>query len=213
VAIDSIVFDLDGTLWDTCPACAVAWNTVLQRHEIPYREIVADDVRRVTGQPHDDCIRVTFPDLPAGDIEKLISGTAEEDNAAISRLGGTLYPGVIEGLRGLADRYRLFIVSNCQSGYIENFLAYAAVGDLITDFECFGNTGEPKSENLRRVIERNGLRSPVMVGDTTGDEAAARACGVPFAFVSYGFGSAIAPSYRFSSFGELVAFFSEFSSF
>ena len=41
---DAIVFDLDGTLWDTCQACAVAWNRVVARHGIPFREITYGDV-------------------------------------------------------------------------------------------------------------------------------------------------------------------------
>jgi hypothetical protein len=36
--------------------------------------------------------------------------------------GGLLYPGVREGLAQLKEKYPLFIVSNCQSGYIETFI-------------------------------------------------------------------------------------------
>lgn len=204
---DSIVFDLDGTLWDTTPACAVAWNAVLARHGIPYREIFPDDVRRVTGRPHEECIRITFADLPDEHIDLMVTETATEDNVTIERMGGELYPGVEEGLRRLSERYPLFIVSNCQAGYIENFLTLSGLGDLFSDFECIGNTGHPKPENLRRVIERNGLKSPIMVGDTTGDEEAARACKVPFLFVSYGFGTHTQADFSASSFTELVTLF------
>ena len=31
---DSLIFDLDGKLWDTCEACAVAWNNVVNRNKI-----------------------------------------------------------------------------------------------------------------------------------------------------------------------------------
>jgi len=204
---DSIVFDLDGTLWDTTPACAVAWNNVLARHAITYREIFPEDVQKVTGRPHEECIRVTFADLPAEQVDLLVAGTAIEDNLEIARMGGELYPGVVEGLHALRERYPLFIVSNCQAGYIENFLALSGLGELFTDFECIGNTGQRKPENLRRVIERNGLRNPVMVGDTTGDEEAARLCGVPFAFVSYGFGSEVRCDMHAGTFTELAAMF------
>ena len=204
---DALVFDLDGTLWDTCPACAVAWNEVLERHSIPYRIIEADDVRKVTGRPHEECIRLTFADLTPEQIQILADDTAVEDGLAIERLGGEIYVGVGDGLRRLREKYRLFIVSNCQSGYIEMFLKLSGFGELFEDFECWGNTGCPKSENLRRVIERNGLFSPVMVGDTAGDQKAAIDCGVPFAFVSYGFQSCVDVDFTFGSFGELVDWF------
>ena len=48
---DSLIFDLDGTLWDTCEACAVAWNNVVNRNEIKFRQVTSSDVRRVTGKP------------------------------------------------------------------------------------------------------------------------------------------------------------------
>ena len=56
------------------------------------------------------------------------------------------------------------------------------------------------------LVELSGgsYESPVMVGDTSGDEKAARDCGIPFAFVEYGFGDAEAPDYRFATFCELV---------
>ena len=57
---DSIIFDLDGTLWDTCEACAVAWNNVLKRNNIDFRKITASDVRGVTGKPLEDCIKTVF---------------------------------------------------------------------------------------------------------------------------------------------------------
>ena len=57
---------------------------------------------------------------------------------------------------------------------------------------------------LATLIERNGLRHPVLVGDTPGDQAAARACGVPFLDVDYGFADCEDADHRFSSFGHLT---------
>ena len=201
---DSLVFDLDGTLWDTCAPCALAWNNVLAREGIPYRTIVAEDVRAVTGKPHEECIRVTFSDLTEDQIMRISLATMVEDNLVIDQKGGILYDCVFNGLSSLRNRYQLFIVSNCQSGYIETFLRLNHLEEFFVDIECWGNTGQPKPENLRRVIERNGLLSPIMIGDAEGDEVAARACGVPFAFVEYGFGTCIRPDLRFASFCRLT---------
>lgn len=203
---DSIIFDLDGTLWDTCHACATAWNRVLTRNSFEWETITADHVRRVTGRPHDDCIRETFSTMSPEDQQILVDQTAVEDNVEIEAAGGILYPGVIEGLERLAAAYPLYIVSNCQVGYIENFLRSKGVEHLFQDFESFGNTLRSKAHNLASVIERNGSRSPIMVGDTMGDFEAARANGVPFAFVDYGFGHVPEPDYSFSSFAALADF-------
>ena len=57
------------------------------------------------------------------------------------------------------------------------------------DFECAGNTGKPKGENNKLVIERNNLKSPVYVGDTQGDLQSAIDANIPFVFAEYGFGN------------------------
>ena len=94
---DSLIFDLDGTLWDTCEACAVAWNNVVNRNEIKFRQVTASDVRSVTGKPHAECIKTVFSSLSNEEISILIDETMIEDTVAIKELGGELYEGVSEG--------------------------------------------------------------------------------------------------------------------
>lgn len=202
--IDSVIFDLDGTLWDTCASCAVAWNNVVRRGEIPFREVVAEDVRRVTGKPHETCIRETFAGLPETSILYLVQETMLEDNVVVEKLGGDLYDGVLVGLHELRKRYPLFIVSNCQSGYIETFLRFSGLADVFVDFECWGNTGKPKSHNLAQVLSRNQLTNPVFVGDAEGDRVAARDCRTLFYFAEYGFGQVAEHDFSFSRFEQLV---------
>ena len=84
---DSIIFDLDGTLWDTSKACAVAWNNVLKRNDISFRKITADDVRAVTGLPHDRYIKTVFKTLPHEEISLLTAETMEEDMLLITKIG------------------------------------------------------------------------------------------------------------------------------
>ena len=99
-----------------------------------------------------------------------------------------MYPGVKETVIRLAGNYELFIVSNCQSGYIEVLLKTSGLGEYIKDMECFGNTGLPKGDNIRMVVQRNHLDRCIYVGDTSMDQEAAALAGVPFVHAAYGYG-------------------------
>ena len=91
---DSLIFDLDGTLWDTCEACAVAWNNVIDRNEIKFRQVTASDVRSVTGKPHAECIKTIFSSLSNEEISILIDETMIEDIVAEPEKG-VVYKGKV----------------------------------------------------------------------------------------------------------------------
>lgn len=199
-----LIFDLDGTLWDTCGACAMSWNQVIERNNISFRRITAEDVARVAGKPHQDCIALTFKGLSTDQIDLISRQTEVEDNLMVLKQGGHIYDGVTEGLRELRQKFQLYILSNCQSGYIEVFLKSAHVEDLFHDYECWGNTQKSKAENLKFLIERNQMGQALYIGDTLGDFQAAEDCGVPFLQVTYGFGAPLEGQRQFSDFKFLV---------
>jgi phosphoglycolate phosphatase len=201
---DALIFDLDGTLWDTCETCAVAWNGELARLGIPYRAMTAADVRAVTGRPHLDGIRAAFPDLDEPDVLRLAEATAIADVAAIARDGGALHRGVAEHVPRLASRVPLFIVSNCQRGYVETFLDTTGLRPHFSDWECWGNTGDGKAANLAAVVARNALRVPLFVGDTEGDREAAETNGIRFVHVGWGFGTVARADHRIDDFAALA---------
>jgi len=185
---DALIFDLDGTLWDSTVTVCQAWNQVLIR-QFPNRPSLSQsDIARVMGKTHAEICATLFPDIPPGQWDPLVRQCYVEEERAIHARGGKLYAGVEKGLSRLFAHYPLYIVSNCQSGYIEAFLEWSGLENLFVGFECHGNTGEDKSTNILRIMRRHTLTNPVYIGDTPGDFSAARQAGIPFFHARYGFG-------------------------
>ena len=122
---------------------------------------------------------------------------------------GALYPRLEETLAALSARWPLYVVSNCQEGYIESFFAGNGTGGYFTDWECYEATRRPKGENIRLVMERNGLAHSIYVGDTQGDSQAARQAGIPFVLARYGFGDTEDYDTAIDHFAQLVELMEE----
>ena len=203
---DGLLFDLDGTLWDSIDAICHSWNQVLARRAPQWAGVVTRaNVTGCMGMLLPDIVRRLIPDLPQNEIKPLLDELMVEENAYVAVHGGVLYPQVPETLAKLAEDYPLFIVSNCQAGYIEAFFQAHGLGGYFTDYENPGRTGKGKGENIALVVARNGLERPLYIGDTQGDYDAATAAGVPFLHAAYGFGSLTRPAPSVSAFAALPA--------
>ena len=186
---DSVIFDLDGTLWDATAAITSAFQAAKSSVDYVAHDVTLAQVQAVTGQPYEVVYERLFPSLPADKFDEYRALCAHHELAAARQPGGTLYPELEATLRYLREQgYRLFIVSNCQLGYIDAFFDNSQLASYFEGHQCFGTRMLPKSENIREVVAQYGLQAPVYVGDTPGDFAASQAAGVPFIFATYGFG-------------------------
>jgi phosphoglycolate phosphatase len=201
---DSIIFDLDGTLWDSTGNVALAWEKARQQVDYDIEAITRERVRSITGMAYDVIFEVLLPDMDVAKRNHFKSVCAQSEIDTLAGIGGDLYPGLEETIKYLASKYKLYIVSNCQSGYIETFLSHCPVADYFLGHQCYGTKGQPKAENIKDIVKDHDLKAPVYIGDTTGDRDSAAKAGVPFIFASYGFGKVdegmIA---RIDEFGEL----------
>ena len=184
----AVLFDLDGTLWDAAETIAPAWNGWCRAHGVA-RRFTPDDCRSYCGKTLPEIAAVVFPEAEPAWREAVIEGCCEAECVPLAERGGRLYPGTEEVLRTLAQDYLLAVVSNCGLGYIEAFFTGNRTGGYFEDYENAGRTGLSKGENIRLVLERNGIEQAVYVGDTEGDRAAARQAGLPFLHAAYGFGA------------------------
>lgn len=188
---DSIIFDMDGTLWDSTTEVAVAFNKVLkEKHPEVKDEVTAERLQGLFGLPLDVIAVKLYQSVSEEKAVKIMQECCEYECRYLAEHGAVLYEGLEDVLKGLNERYKLFIVSNCQEGYIQCFFkAYPNIEKYFTDYEYPGRSGVFKAENIRMIIQRNGLKNPVYVGDTNGDADASKEAGIPFIFARYGFGN------------------------
>ncbi|RDI37936.1 HAD family hydrolase [Falsibacillus pallidus] len=205
--MDSIIFDLDGTLWDSRETVLEAWNEKIEQHEKLNQPLTAEDFKQTMGLQMKEIGEILFPSLSAEEREVFLQECCDSECDYLKKSGGSVYENVEEVLNALSKKYKLFIVSNCQAGYIESFYDYHKLDPLFLDFENPGRTGLSKGENIKLIMERNHLESPVYVGDTEGDRKASESAGIPFVYARYGFGEVEKYDYVIDEFRDLLRLF------
>jgi len=202
---DSIIFDLDGTLWDSTGNVALAWQDAMAQVDYIDEVMTRERVRSITGMAYNVIFDTLFPHLDTEKRTELMGLCAKSELEILHNKGGELYPALDETLAYLASKYKLFIVSNCQNGYIEVFLKLSQMDHYFMGHQCYGTKGNPKAENIKDIVNDHELKAPVYVGDTMGDYTSATKASVPFIFANYGFGVVEEGQIAtISTFGELI---------
>jgi|GEM_PF-60350 len=202
----AVIFDLDGTLWDSSIQVGEAWDEALRTHfpQIPVR-VTAETMKITMGKTMDEIMEYLFGDRSQEERDGILAVMSEFEISYLYDHPGKLFPEERSTLRELAENYDLFIASNCQIGYIEAFLAGCGLGGLFRGHICYGETMLPKGESLKILLREYGIEKAVMVGDTDKDQEAAKIAGIPFIHAAYGFGSAEDPEGSADSFEALPA--------
>ncbi len=190
VKCDGIIFDVDGTLWDSTDIVKDAWNKAFIDSGYEDPKITSDRLKGLFGLPMEDIIKDVFPNGSDDEIEKLTPVIYGYEDDFLRDNGGVLYDGIIDTIKKLSESVPVYIVSNCQSGYIELFIEKTGCESFITDHLCYGDTGLFKAANIKKMINAHDIKYPVYVGDTIMDKKACEDAGCPFVFASYGFGNA-----------------------
>ncbi len=202
--IDAIIFDLDGTLWNTVDSCLKATSFVKEEHSDITRDVTIEQIESAMGKTSDEIINIYYGYLPREKGEEYANEAFNKNVENLLKEGGTLYPNTRDTIIKLSKKYKLYIVSNCVKGYIESFLNTSGLKDYFSDYESYGNTLLSKGENIKLVIKRNNLKNPIYVGDTKGDMEASNYAGIPFVYAAYGFGKVESFDYKIADISELL---------
>ena len=176
---ESLIFDIDGTLWDSRALVAEGYNIQLNKEGLSRYCITAETLKPLFGRVMTEIADVLFADFPEKERYALMARCMETENRHLHENPCHIgYPGVRETMEELAKTHRLFIVSNSQQGYPELCISKLGLTGCITGHLCFG--------------------------DTQGDYEATVEAGVPFLWASYGFGTPAGYAGKIDSFMDLL---------
>ena len=186
---ESLIFDIDGTLWDSRALVAEGYNLQLKDEGLEHLFVNAQQLKALFGKVMTEIADVIFAEIPLPERYALMERCMARENRYLQENPCAIgYPGVKETLIRLAESHRLFIVSNSQRGYPELCIRKLGLGSCITACLCFGDTGTSKGKTIRTLMQQHNIRSCAYIGDTQGDYEATLEAGIPFIWASYGFG-------------------------
>lgn len=197
---ENIIFDLDGTLWDTTQRIKIVWSSVAKKHNIDINKFSINDIMGLTTS---EIISTLFNgNSNIGNL--FINECQKAENEYLSIYGGNIYNNTISTIKELSKNFNLYIVSNCQDGYIEVFLNFYNLNSYFKDFECSGKTNLSKVDNIKLLMKRNNIKNSIYVGDTEKDYFAAVNSNNKFILAKYGFGSCKNYDYCINDISELL---------
>ncbi|MCR4790131.1 MAG: HAD family hydrolase [Treponemataceae bacterium] len=204
---DSVILDIDGTIWNTTAIVAEAWNKAIEESGFPLDKVTDKILQGEFGRTMDVIAMDLWPDLNDSDRAELLKKACHyEDLAVEENQENITYPNVVSTVKKLSERVDFYVVSNCQKGYIELMLKKTGLESFVKDHVCFGDNGFTKGQNVKLIVERNKMKKPVYIGDTQGDCDACKEAGIPFIYVKYGFGQADSKFAELSDFSQLEEF-------
>ena len=200
----SLIFDIDGTLWDSRAIVAKGYNAYLCEIGRPDLQVAAEYLKTLFGKTMTEIADIMLASIPTPERYDVMQGCMDREDEFLHHDPCDIaFPGVNEPRREREKAYRLFIVSTAQCGYPELMMEKLGIRHHFEGWMCFGDTGLPKGDTIRILMERHGIEDAIYIGDTQGDLEASRRAGIPFLFCSFGFGTPEAFDASIDSFDQL----------
>ena len=200
----SLIFDIDGTLWDSRALVAEGYNIQLRAEGYDHLCVDAQVLRPLFGKTMTAIADVLLQEVPLPERYALMERCMDTENRYLAenecRIG---YAGVKETLETLKNAYRLFIVSNAQCGYPELCMEKLGIAHLFEGHLCFGDTGTEKGQTILTLMRRHNITDAYYIGDTQGDYEATVEAGIPFIWAAFGFGDPQGYAARLEDFRQL----------
>ena len=198
----AIFFDLDGTLWDALIPITEAWNKAMKENNLNY-SFSLETIKSFMGLTPKETAPLAFKDVSLEKGLEYFALCLKEEIQYLQINPGKLYPHEEEILKVLSNKYPLFIISNSDKGYIEDYLKAYKFDKYFKGHVCAGDTNLEKWENISLVKNKYDYKDVIYVGDTKKDFLESKKANVNFIHASYGFGKIDESVLKINSLQEL----------
>ena len=203
---ESLIFDIDGTLWDSRALVAAGYNAQLEKEGLSHLCVTVEILTALLGKTTEEIGQILFASFPQPERLPLIKRCMQSEQAYLERYASKemAYPNVVETVRALRRKHRLFIVSNCEDGYPQRCMEALGLTDCFAGTLCHGQTGTSKGQTILTLMKEYRIENCAYIGDTQGDYEATLEAGIPFIWASYGFGTPAGYDAKINSIDELL---------
>ena len=181
-----LIFDLDGTLYDTRTSFVPTMEAAYEEYGLPYPGDAA--ILGFVGEPYPVFLDWLVEQGLPGDRAALGARISEIELASI-RERGELFPEVRETLQVLRQTNHLIaLATNGDMEYARTVLSATGILSLFDELQTNEGDGQTKAELVADLLSRVSHERAFMIGDRYHDMEAGRANGCAVIGAAYGYG-------------------------
>lgn len=184
----SLIFDLDGTLWETEKSYYYAFNQYLLNHPEVINEVNAEEIKNFKGITMDKMAPLLFPKMDEKSQYNAILECLKYSCEYLIAEENTIDQKIIEIIKTLNCQYDLYIVSNCPKEYIDIFFKKTSLKNYFKEVIALGgftkNNDYDKGNNLLKLLQKHQIKEAYFVGDNLIDLKMAKYASLPFIYVN-----------------------------
>ena len=197
-----IIFDLDGTLWDTREITLKSANIVAAKYP-DIKEITMIEVEGGMGYSFEETSEIYMPYLDKDRREKYFRKIIDTNIDLINKEGTKLYEGVKDTIINLSKDYKLGIVTNNNDNYVKSFFKSSGLEEYFTDYMGAASYNLTKGEAIKKLVSKYNEKTNYYVGDIKQDMISSEDAGVTFIHAKYGFDKELETKYYINDIRKL----------
>ena len=185
----NLIFDLDGTLFDSAPEILLCLKKALELNNIDIKDNLN---KSIIGPPLKETLKNLVQKKDTFKIDKIIENFIELYDSDYC-YKTKLYKGVQETLKILKKKKNLMLITNKRIAPTEKMLKNAKIIKLFDNYFSVDPNNQSKKDKstlISKTIKDYKInpKNTVYIGDTMGDFFASKKNNIKFVFAGWGYG-------------------------